>query len=99
MAYHLQFQPEVNGAAENIICAATAERKRERKITTSKDVKDDGSLVGAQFFRLGMEHFRRHHEGAGEIMSCSLESSRSAFLVVSHDMGWCQRGGIVHRFC
>ena len=38
------------------------------KMQTSKDVKGDGSLVGAQFFRTGMEHFRRHHEGAGEIL-------------------------------
>ena len=38
------------------------------KMPTSKDVKGDGSLVGAQFFRTGMEHFRRHHEGAGEIL-------------------------------
>ena len=35
---------------------------------TLKDVKGDGSLVGAQFFRTGMEHFRGHHEGAGEIL-------------------------------
>ena len=38
------------------------------KMPTSKDVKGDGSLVGAQFFRAGMEYFRRHHEGAGEIL-------------------------------
>ena len=38
------------------------------KMPTSKDIKGDGSLVGAQFFRTGMEYFRRHHEGAGEIL-------------------------------
>ena len=68
------------------------------KMPTKKDVKGDGSLVGAQFFRTGMEHFRRHHEGAGEMLSCRLEmvlllnpEFPSVFLVVSDDMGWCKR--------
>ena len=52
------------------ICAILADLMKDPydKKQTSKDVKGDGSLVGAQFFRTGMEHFRRHYEVAGEIL-------------------------------
>lgn len=52
------------------ICVILADLVKDPydKMKISKDVKGDGSLVGAQFFRTGMEHFRRHHEGAGEIL-------------------------------
>ena len=52
------------------ICVILADLVKDPydKMQISKDVKGDGSLVGAQFFRTGMEHFRRHHEGAGEIL-------------------------------
>ena len=52
------------------ICEILADLMKDPlgKMPTSKDVKGDGSLVGAQFFRTGMEHFRRHNETAGEIL-------------------------------